>query len=194
MTSGHKPLGAGHGTFDLIDRERFFGGLPLGKSTVLLDLGCGRGDYAIALAEKIGPEGRVYALDAWQEGLAQVRERAAHRGLTNIETLRADVNKGIPLEDKTIDVCLMATVLHDLLREGTGETALRETARVLRPGARLAIVEFTKVEGGPGPPLHVRLSEEETEAKVTPFGFRKERVSGLGAYHYLFVASMPGER
>jgi ubiquinone/menaquinone biosynthesis C-methylase UbiE len=191
MRAEHKPLGAGHGTFDLIDRESFFEELRLGKSTVLLDIGCGRGDYTIALAELIGPEGRVYALDAWREGLAQVRKRASIRGLKNIETVRADVNKRIPLEDGTIDVCLMATVLHDLLREGTGEVALRETARVLKPGARLAIVEFKKVEVGPGPPQQVRLSEEETEAVVTPYGFKKEQVSELGAYHYLFVASMP---
>jgi ubiquinone/menaquinone biosynthesis C-methylase UbiE len=158
----------------------------------VLDLGCGKGDYTIAIAGVIGPAGHIYAVDAWEEGLAKVRERASGMGLKNIETLKADVNKGIPLDDGSVDVCLMATVLHDILREGTGETALEETARVLKPRGRLAVVEFKKVEDGPGPPRHVRLSEEEAEGVLAPFGFRTERVSDVGAYHYLLIAALPG--
>ena len=190
MTETHKPPGAGHGTFDLIDRTCFFNELRVGKSTALLDIGCGRGDYTIALAGAIGPAGRIYAMDAWEEGLARVRERAASLGFENVRTVLADVNKGIPLPDKSIDICLMATVLHDLLRESTGETALRETARVLRPDGRLAVVEFKKIEGGHGPPLHIRLSEEEVEAVLAPIGFESGQASDIGPYHYLIVASL----
>lgn len=97
----------------------------------------------------------------------------------NIRTLSANVNKTIPLENHIVDICLMATVFHDLLREGTGEVPLREIARVLRTGGTLAIVEFKKVEDGPGPPLSVRLSDHEVEEALKPFGFRKERVSDI---------------
>ena len=152
MTEEHKPPGAGHGTFEMIDRARFLEVLRPGKSTVLLDLGCGKGDYTIALAEVIGPAGLIYAMDAWEEGLARVGERAASLGLENVRTIFADANKGIPLPDDSVDICLMATVLHDLLRDGTGDVALRETARVLRPDGRLAVVEFKKTEDGMGPP------------------------------------------
>ncbi|MDD3845572.1 MAG: methyltransferase domain-containing protein [Syntrophorhabdaceae bacterium] len=192
MNESGKPHGAGRSTFDLIDTDRFFEVLKVRKSMVLLDLGAGSGDYTIPLAEATGPEGRVFAVDAWEEGLARVRQRASGRHLRNISTLVADVNKHIPVDDRTVDICLMATVLHDLLREGTGETVLRETLRVLRPGGRLAVLEFKKIEGSPGPPLQIKLSEKDVENLLTPFGFRTDSVSDMGEYHYLFIASPPG--
>ena len=192
MTEARKPPGAGHGTFEFIDRRCFFEELRIEESAVLLDVGSGKGDYTIALAEVIGSAGCIYALDAWEEGLAQLTERALRLGLKNVRTIAADVNKAIPLPDGSVDICLMATVLHDLLREGTGEVALSETARVLKPGGRLAIVEFKKIEDGPGPPLRMRLSEKELEGVLAPFDFKTERVSDVGPYHYLFIASHPG--
>jgi len=192
MNESRKPHGAGRSTYDLIDTQRFFEMLDVQRSMVLLDLGAGSGDYTIPLAQAAGPEGRVYAVDAWEEGLARVRQRASDGHLDNITTLVADANKGIPLDDGIIDICLMATVLHDLLREGTGETVLRETVRVLKPGGRLAVLEFKKIEGSPGPPLQIRLSEEDVENLLTPFGFRIDSVSDAGKYHYLLIASPPG--
>lgn len=101
MNESRKPHGAGRSTFDLIDTDRFFEVLKVRKSMVLLDLGAGSGDYTIPLAEATGPEGRVFAVDAWEEGLARVRQRASGRHLRNISTLVADVNKHIPVDDGT---------------------------------------------------------------------------------------------
>ncbi len=186
MTEEQKPCGAGRSSFDLIESRLFFEALPLEPSAVFLDIGAGRGNYALPVAERLTSGGKVYALDAWPEGLTDLRGRASDHGLP-VETLLADVNAGIPLPDATVDICLMATVLHDILREGSGEVPLRETARVLRPMGVLAIVEFKKVDS-PGPPLAVRLSADDVEEVVTPYGFRKERVVDIGPLHYLFMA------
>ncbi len=192
MTAAQKPPGAGRSSFEFIDRERFFREVPLKKSTVFLDLGCGRGEYTIPIAQAIGPEGKVYGVDAWAEGLAELNERASSLGLTNIETLAADVNRGIPLRDQMVDVAFMATVLHDLLRDNTGEVVLRGAARVLKPKGKLVIVEYKKIETPSGPPVSMRLSEQELGEITARFGFSMDRVSEVGPYHYLFIASVPG--
>jgi len=192
MDEPKKPPGSGRSTYELIDKDRFFEALNVRKPMVLLDLGSGVGDYTIPLAEAVGPDGHVCAVDAWEDGLARIRARASERGLNNISTLLADVNNGIPLDDGTIDICLMACVLHDLLREGSGETVLRETLRVLKPGGKLAVLEFKKIDNGPGPPLHIRLAKEDVDNLFAPFRFTIESMSDTGKYHYLLIASVPG--
>lgn len=174
----------------MVDIDHVFQNLPLASSTVFADLGCGKGDYTVAVAKSIGPHGIVYGVDAWQEGLEELERNAASEGLHNIITIHANLNEHIPLEDTSVDVCFMATVLHDLLRESSGEIALTEIVRILRPSGQLFIIEFKKIDEGPGPPLSVRLSPEDTERIITPFGFVKDRLTDVGPFHYLFTASL----
>lgn len=179
------PIAAGKSSFDLVDPQAVFGELRLKADSVLLDLACGSGRYALAAAEFIEPAGAIHAFDLWEEGIALLRESARARGLSQIRAEVADVSGRLPLPDGNIDVALMATVLHDLVEEGVETGALREAARVLRPGGRLAVLEFEKVESHPGPPAAVRLSPGEVEALVAPFGFRREGIIRVGDPLYL---------
>jgi ubiquinone/menaquinone biosynthesis C-methylase UbiE len=79
----------------------------------------------------------------------------------------------------------MATVLHDLIEDGTHEGALEEIVRVLKPGGRLAIVEFKKIPGPPGPPEKVRLAPEELIRVLEPYGFKPRDTVSLGESTYL---------
>ena len=186
-STGAKPPGAGKSSFDLIEPEKLLGALQLSKDITFLDLGCGAGNYTLAVAEVLGKHGVVVALDLWQPGLETLEERAAATGRHNIRARLADISKLVPLGDDSVDVCLMATVLHDLAEFALAGGALKETHRVLKPGGTLAIVEFDKVEGPPGPPLKIRLTPEEVENLVTPYGFQKTRTARVGPYNYLML-------
>jgi ubiquinone/menaquinone biosynthesis C-methylase UbiE len=70
---------------------------------------------------------------------------------------------------------------------GTATEALAEVARVLKPGGRLAMVEFEKIDGPPGPPRHIRLDAFDVAALVTPYGFRRHKTVPLGPYNYLIT-------
>ena len=194
MTSDYRqePPGAGKSSFELIDSKRLLEELMLSAGMTFVDVGCGRGAYSIAASRVIGDAGSVYAVDLWEEGIASLRKAAAEHNLSNIHAVVADVGTQIPLEDNCTDVCLMATVLHDLVTLDLEKGALRELARVTKADGRLAIVEFKKIPGPPGPPLTIRLSPEQTESIVHDHGFEKERVVDLGPYHYLAVfAKLP---
>ncbi len=182
-----RPLGAGRSSFELIDGGALFKGLPLREGSAFLDIACGRGAYTLAASEFVGPGGKLYAVDLWKEGIAELKAAAAARGIKNLVTKVADVGKKIPFAGRTVDLALMATVLHDLVEEGKAEKALHETARVLRPGGIFGVVEFKKKEGPPGPPRGVRLNHREVEDLVTPFGFRRLKVRSLNPEIYLIV-------
>jgi ubiquinone/menaquinone biosynthesis C-methylase UbiE len=179
------PIAAGKSSFDLVDTGVLFAATNLREDKVILDLACGVGNYALALAAHTGPGGTIHAVDLWEEGIAALRSEAVARNMAWIHPAVADISRRIPLDDDGVDVCLMATVLHDLKQDGTHTGTLNELRRVLKPLGTLVVVEFKKINGPPGPPLQVRLSPAETEALLEPFGFVCDRVVDIGPFNYL---------
>ena len=182
-----KRVGAGRSSFGLIDADKVFGELPFKKGSVIVDLGCGRGDYAIVAAEIVGLEGTVYAIDLWEEGITSLSKEAADRGVKNLIPIVADVAKRVPLEDNSADVCFMATVFHDLVLANVADGALMEVVRLLKKDGFLMILEFKKMDGPPGPPLSSRLAPPEVEKKVARYGFDKKQIREIGPYTYLIT-------
>jgi ubiquinone/menaquinone biosynthesis C-methylase UbiE len=181
------PPGAGRSSFELLDSGKVFRELNLKPGGIFLDMACGRGEYAIAASEAIRDEGTVYAVDLWQEGIAALREQASVKGIKSIRPVIADVSKRTPIEDQSVDVCLISTALHDFVLANTADEALREVARVLRQQGSLAILEFKKMDGPPGPPITSRLAPDEVENIVRPHGFERKRFIEVGPYNYLIT-------
>jgi ubiquinone/menaquinone biosynthesis C-methylase UbiE len=185
-----KPIAAGKSSFDLIDFNTFLAALDLSGDIVFLDVACGVGNYAIEIARQLRQKGTVYALDLWEEGITKLKLKAGSLDLTNITASVCDVSRQIPMDDDSVDVCLMATVLHDLIADGTHEGTLQEVVRVLKPSGRLAVVEFKKMPGPPGPPEKVRLSPEKLNQVLGQRGFQCSSNVELGAVTYLSLFQM----
>ena len=178
------PVAAGKSCFDLIDKDKTFSVLAVKPNSSFLDLACGTGKYSIEASKIIGKKGTIYAVDLWEEGIQALNSEIEARNITNIETIVADITKKIPLEDNSIDACLMATIIHDLSRRAR-DASLREVARVLKPEGILNIIEFKKIDEGPGPPVDIRLREGEIESIVSVHGFKKVYAGEAGPYNYI---------
>lgn len=166
------------------DPRVIFDALALKEGECFLDLGCGPGDYAIHAAQIVGPSGVVYALDKSESLIADLRRRAGADGISNLVAATADATASLPIERGSVDVCLVATVLHipDVTRRA--EELCAGIRRTLKPDGRLAIIECHKRDMPFGPPQHMRLTPEETETLISRFGFRKTGIADLG-YNYM---------
>jgi demethylmenaquinone methyltransferase/2-methoxy-6-polyprenyl-1,4-benzoquinol methylase len=107
----------------------------------VLDLAGGTGDLAAKLADRVGMEGQVVLADINVAMLREGRERLVDRGLvTNIEYLQADAER-LPFPDDYFDCVTMAFGLRNVTHK---ERALATIYRVLKPGGRALILEFSK--------------------------------------------------
>ncbi|MCX7199192.1 MAG: bifunctional demethylmenaquinone methyltransferase/2-methoxy-6-polyprenyl-1,4-benzoquinol methylase UbiE [Proteobacteria bacterium] len=106
----------------------------------VLDIAGGTGDLARAFQERVGPTGTVLLTDINASMLARGRDRMLDEGRV-IEVVRCDAER-LPFPDCTFDCVSVAFGLRNMTHK---DLALAEMYRVLRPGGRLLVLEFSKV-------------------------------------------------
>lgn len=176
----------GRSSRGFLDARKILGDIGLKAGDYFLDDGCGDGYVSIAASEIVGKNGRVYAIDIDEEAIAGLKREISEKSISNIEAIVADAAL-IPVPDESIDMAFMANVLHGLVANGEADAAMSEIARTTKKGGKFSIVEFKKAQSPMGPPLSVRLSPDEVEALVGKYGFKKEKVSEAGQYHYTII-------
>ena len=104
----------------------------------VLEVGPGTGYYSLDMADWLSPAGQLDIFDLQQEMLDHTVRRAGGRGLSNVVPARGDARQ-LPYPDGTFDSAYLTAVLGEIPDQ---DAALRELARVLRPGGRLVVGEL----------------------------------------------------
>ena len=107
----------------------------LHEGEVVLDLGSGAGTDVLISARRVAPTGRAIGLDMTDEMLALARANAAAADVANAEFLKGYI-EAIPLPDASVDVVISNCVINLAANK---LDALKEAARVLKPGGRFAV-------------------------------------------------------
>ena len=150
----------------LITRTRLREVLAPRAGERVLEIGPGTGYYSLPVAEWISPGGQLDIFDLQQEMLDHTMRRAAERGLSGITPTQGDARR-LPYSDDTFDAAFLTLVLGEIPDQ---DAAVRELARVLKPGGRLVVGELF------GDPHWV--SPSRLRARGEAAGLRCERRSG----------------
>lgn len=126
------------------ERERLLDAIAWTGKERVLDVGCGRGLMLIGAAKRL-TDGDATGIDIWQaEDLSgnrpeAVLENARREGVADrVRTETADMRK-IPFPDGAFDAVVSCSAIHNLYARDDRRQAIREIARVLRPGGRAVI-------------------------------------------------------
>ena len=106
----------------------------------ILDIAAGSGDLAAALARRVGAGGEVWATDINRKMLERGRDRLLDEGVA-APAVQCDAER-LPFADRYFDCVTVAFGLRNMTHK---DRALGEMARVLKPGGRLVVLEFSKV-------------------------------------------------
>jgi ubiquinone/menaquinone biosynthesis C-methylase UbiE len=138
----------------------------------VLEIGPGTGYYTLDLAAWVGEEGAIEIFDIQQEMLHHTIRRARERGLWNVNPTQGDAQR-LPYDDDAFDAAILITVLGEIPDR---DAALREVARVLKPGGRLVVGELF------GDPHYVTLGSLERGAEAAGLRFERRVGPKLGYF------------
>jgi len=130
---------------------RLVEGLGLRGDELVLDVGCGHGLMLVAAAKKLS-QGKAIGIDLWQTedqagNSAEATLANAHlEGVASRVELRTGDARELPFGQNAVDVVVSSWALHNIYDRAGRERAIREIARVLKPGGRAGIIDIRHAE------------------------------------------------
>lgn len=118
--------------------DRVVASLGLAPGARVADLGAGGGYFTWRLADAVGPQGQVFAVDVDDEMLAHLAEQSRERGDANVETVLGEYDDPL-IPEGGVDWIFTCNTYHHIEERSAYFANAR---RYLRPGGRVAIVEF----------------------------------------------------
>ena len=146
--------------------SRFLKKLAIQPGASVLDLGSGPGFWSIPLAERVGADGIIWALDVSQEMLDLLTQQNPP---TQVRLLRVELPK-VELPNSSMDWIWAAFVMHEITPL---ETLASEMKRVLKENGAIAILDWRPdAVNEAGPPRHHRLSVDQITKVMHDAGFK----------------------
>ncbi len=166
--------------------------LGLTEGMAVADVGAGTGFFSLLFARRVGPEGKIYAEDIAENFVKHIGNIAAEAGLANVLPVLC-TDKSTELPPASVDLVFVCDTYHHF--EFPQET-LKSMHQALRPGGRLAIIDFERVVGVTSEFSinHVRCGKGTVtdEVKDAGFDFLKEIPLMKDQYFILFAKRREG--
>jgi ubiquinone/menaquinone biosynthesis C-methylase UbiE len=160
--------------------------IPAGASVA--DIGAGSGYMTVRLAVQVGPSGRVFANDVQPQMIEILRRRLAAQHIANVTLVQGTIDDP-KLPAASVDLAVMVDVYHELSQP---QAMLRKLRDALRPGGRLALVEYRKEDASIPIKFEHKMSVREATMEVEAEGFTLSEVDeSLPRQHVLIFSARP---
>ncbi len=150
--------------------------LQLQPGQVVADIGAGTGRLTLMMAEKVGKEGKVLAVDVQQEMLDLISVKLKQRQIKNVELVRG-TQKSPKLQKNSFDLALFVDVYHEFVYP---YEMMLEISKAMKVGGRIVLVEFRKEDES----VQIKLVHKMTEAQV-------KMELGLPEFHLKWKETIP---
>jgi len=159
--------------------------LKLKPGSIVADIGAGTGLFEGALAAAVAPGGTVYAEDIDKDLLAHIDQRAKELKVSNVRTvLGAFTDPKLPV--RTVDLALINDVLHHIQDRAA---FLKNLAGYLKPGGRIAIIDFVPEKGGHRDQPELQVTKDQARAWLTSAGLKPAEDIDLFQEKYFLIFS-----
>jgi ubiquinone/menaquinone biosynthesis C-methylase UbiE len=166
---------------DLIWKE-----LALAGPRVLIEIGAGTGFFAAPFAREM-KSGTVYACDVQDEMLSWMKEHLPSDLQNRLIPLKME-ETSVPLPGGIADLVYMINLHHELEDR---QAIMQEAFRLLKPGGSVMVMDWKKEETPAGPPVEIRVSEDEIVRDVEKAGFKDMKKHPVLRYHNIVTAKKP---
>jgi len=143
-----------------LNPEEIISQMDLVSGMTVAHFGCSLGYFTFPIAQKVGREGKVYALDILNEKIEKIKKRAQLNGINNIFAQRANLEekKGSKLNDAEIDWVIITNILY---QNKNKYRILEEAKRIIKKTGRIMLVEWDTKGILIGPEDKMQISREE---------------------------------
>ena len=161
--------------------------LKLAPTALVADIGSGTGYFAVRFANMV-PKGKVYGVDIEPDMVKYLSNRAKREKRTNIVAIKGAPDD--PRLPRKVDLVLMVDVFHHIENR---DAYLQELRRALKPGGRIAIIDF-RLESPDGPPRDARIAPDRVTEELKAAGYRLSDTYDFLPNQYFLVFTAEGNR
>jgi predicted methyltransferase len=162
--------------------------IGIAEGSKVAELGAAGGWFTLQLAERVGPNGRVYAEDIQRAMLEGISRRMQSENINYVTTVLGTPSD--PHLPSGLDAALISDAFHemDVPEDKTlVVTLLRNVAQSLKPQGRLGIVDWTPGSGGPGPEANQRVDPQRVIHAAEAAGLQLVKREDFPPFVYLLV-------